>query len=151
MLKDYMDRYVFSESKEIAYIAQHNWIHQLHILLEDVCLEHFPVPASQLMLHFWFGMSGTLTPLHFDKYNNFFTQIVGYKRITLVDPAYSAKLPTNESGNTCTLTEDQLNAVLSTIPHETIIIKPGEILFIRKNWWHRVESLSFSISLSFWF
>lgn len=151
LLKDYLDTYVFKKSKEIAYIAQHNWIHQLPCLVGDFSVDNFPVDPSKLMIHFWFGMSATLTPLHFDNYNNFFAQIVGYKRITLVDPIYSSKLTTDESGNTCTLSDDQLNSILSTIPHETIILKPGEILFIPQKWWHRVESLTFSISLSFWY
>jgi len=33
----------------------------------------------------WLGPAGTVTPLHFDSYDNILTQVVGYKRIRLYE------------------------------------------------------------------
>lgn len=155
-LKAYLDKFIFSPApvKETAYIAQHNWIHQVPELLTDfdtpeLCDLFLGEALSMPIVHFWFGMAGTLSPLHFDKYDNFFCQIVGAKRVILVSPDFSHHL--SVGSNTCPLVGEQLTLLLASIAHQVVIVQPGQTLFIPKGWWHQVESLAFSISLSFWF
>lgn len=154
-LKAYLDDYVFSSTpSKIAYIAQHNWVHQLPVLKEDfeipeLCDFFLADSLTDAMVHFWFGMAGTQTPLHYDKYNNFFCQVVGTKKVILVNPSHRHLF--SDGSNTCPVHGDQLDTLLTTVPHHTVIVDAGQTLFIPKGWWHQVESLSFSISLSFWF
>ncbi len=158
-LKAYLDSFVFclheKSLSKIAYIAQHNWLYQLPELQNDfevpeLCDLFLDEALPEVMIHFWFGMAGTVTPLHFDKYDNFFCQVVGEKKVILVNPEYS-NLLSDGSDNTCPLTGTTLEALLQTIPHEIVTVVAGQMLFIPKGWWHKVRSLTFSISLSFWF
>lgn len=65
-LNDYLENYVFSDSKKIAYIAQHNWIHQIPELLcdfetPDLCDIFLNPKMSSVLIHLWFGMKNTFT------------------------------------------------------------------------------------------
>lgn len=158
-LKQYFDNYIFSTDPEnIAYIAQHNWLHQIPSLSQDfstpdLCEIYLNPNQDRPLIHMWFGIKGAFSPLHFDKYNNIFTQIVGYKYFLLVDPRFSEVIKNGSDNNTCTIESENLFNFLNlrNIPYNEIILKPGDSLFIPKNWWHQVKSLSFSISISFWF
>jgi aryl-alcohol dehydrogenase-like predicted oxidoreductase len=100
----------------------------------------------------WLGPAGTVTPLHHDVVNVFFTQVVGAKRFTLISPlethcvyndvaVYSrvdARAPDLE----------RFPRFASTRRFECTIAA-GEALFIPVGWWHQVESLSQSASISF--
>ena len=158
-LNEYFENYVFkADPDNIAYIAQHNWLYQLPSLSQD-----FTVPdlcdiflnsiQDRPLIHMWFGMKNTMSPLHFDNYNNIFTQITGYKHILLVDPKFSTAIANGSNSNTCNIESvNLLNFLLmKNIPYHELILKPGESLYIPKFWWHQVKSISFSISISFWF
>ncbi|MBC9230864.1 cupin-like domain-containing protein [bacterium SPL81] len=102
----------------------------------------------------WFGPKGAFTPLHHDLTNNFLVQIYGKKKVTLI-PAMQTPHLYNDV------------AVFSQIadPHDPQIIEQfselkncskiecilneGDALFIPIGWWHCVESLDVSISVSF--
>ena len=160
-LRSYLDCCVFCDlpPNDIVYIAQHNWLHQLPELENDfevpeLCDLFLYEALSCALIHFWFGMAGTLTPLHFDKHDNFFCQIVGVKKVILVSPEYNNRLSggsSSSSNNTCSLKTDELKTLLQSIPHETVLVSAGQTLFIPKGWWHQVEAVTFSISISFWF
>lgn len=155
-LRDYLHTYVFSPNPPaVAYIAQYNWLPQIPQLAGDfetpelcelLLSDDMDSPISNL----WFGMGGSFTPLHFDRFDNFLVQIVGVKRVLLIDPRQSLGSCTSED-NTSSLTEQELASLLETIPHSVVTLKAGDVLYIPKRWWHQVESLSFSISVSFWY
>lgn len=156
-LADYLEDYVFKENTECAYIAQHNWLFQVPDLMKDFeiidfCYFFSSAANNSVLTHLWFGMANTFTPLHFDKYNNFFSQVVGRKHFIIVSSEYSALLSSDDN-NTCKLEEADLSNVLklNNVPHYNFIIEPGQALFIPHGWWHQVRSLTFSISISFWF
>jgi hypothetical protein len=101
---------------------------------------------------FWFGAAGTVTPLHHDTVNVLFNQVDGWKHFTLIPSlqihriynnvaVYSEVDPLNPDFERFPLFEDAQQIHLD--------IGPGESLFIPAGWWHHVEALEFSISISF--
>lgn len=158
-LNEYFENYVFTtDPNNIAYIAQHNWLHQIPSLSQDfevpdLCDIFLSPNQDRPFVHMWFGMKNTFSPLHFDKYNNIFTQVTGYKYIILVDPKFSMLIPKGPDNNSCSIQHENLLHFfdMHNISFQELIIKPGDSLYIPKTWWHQVKSLSFSISISFWF
>ncbi len=106
----------------------------------------------QGQVFFWFGPGGTVTPLHHDIINVLFVQVYGSKRVILYSPLEIHHLY-NETAVYSSV--DALAPDLGTYPrfarptrHE-IVVGPGQALFIPVGWWHCVEALETSISMSF--
>ena len=76
-ITDYMQPSVQSQADaEVAYIAQHPLLDQLPSLQGD--FEQPELIGGQAMQkNAWFGTKGTITPLHFDSYDNFLAQVSG--------------------------------------------------------------------------
>jgi Cupin-like domain len=121
--------------------------------------ENFESPAEYLdeamssgRIFLWLGPAGTVTPLHHDVMNIIIVQVIGRKRITLIDPL-RARYVYNDDGVYSLV--DAANPDYSRFPLYayadpiTVILEPGDALFIPVGWWHHVESLDLSASLSF--
>ena len=73
-----------SKPKNIAYLAQHQLFEQLPDLLSD-----FDTPGvcdafgGAHRVNAWIGTSGTVTPCHFDSYDNVLGQVCGFKFVRL--------------------------------------------------------------------
>ena len=100
----------------------------------------------------WFGPRGTFTPLHHDLTNNMLIQIYGEKRITLM-PSLQVPNLYNDVGVFSAAEYPNFDSIryplLNNIRPLQVDIGPGDALFIPVGWWHCVEGLSVSISLSF--
>ncbi|KAK5579843.1 hypothetical protein RB653_009531 [Dictyostelium firmibasis] len=190
-LKDFIEEYMIpsskdtdstnTESSKVAYLAQHGLIEQLPSLLKDFKFPLFlqmtgdakvhETEEEGISPHIWLGTGNTVTPLHFDSYDNFLTQIVGYKYVRLYPQNQSSNLYLKKDGddgsevkNTKTA-QNNISFVdiedpdLEKYPllnianqHYTeYILGPGDILFMPSGYFHYVRSLSTSLSLSFWF
>jgi hypothetical protein len=71
-------------AKNVAYLAQHQLFEQLPSLLRDfdapdVC----GVAGGVQRVNAWIGTAGTVTPCHFDSYDNLLGQVAGYKFVRL--------------------------------------------------------------------
>jgi hypothetical protein len=106
---------------------------------------------------FWLGPQGTVTPLHCDYDDNLFAQIWGSKRIFLSPPHHDEFLYATEA-----------NAVLFGSPFDpeapdferyplarqasiiACVVGPGELLYVPAGWYHKVCSLTFSLSANRW-
>ena len=100
---------------------------------------------------FWLGPRGTLTPWHHDLTNNLLVQVMGRKRVRMAPPWAFARM---KNSHHCF--SDWGNAPLSAgfgdagaPPVLETIIAPGEGIFLPVGWWHQVEALDLSASMSF--
>ncbi len=99
----------------------------------------------------WFGPKGTLTPFHHDLTNNFMSQIIGRKRLRLVAPFELANMANHRH---CFTTIDARNIDYDRFPAMRnvsvldCVLEAGEILFLPVGWWHFVEGLETSITIS---
>ncbi|CAK4034205.1 Hypothetical predicted protein [Lecanosticta acicola] len=130
---------------------------------------------TEPLLHAWLGPKGTKTPLHTDPYHNILCQVVGYKYVRLYPPTETEKLyPSGITGagidmrnnsqvdvsqcrpDRATTDLDKLRETQWKFPlfqeakYVEAILGPGESLYVPLGWWHFVESLTVSFSVSFW-
>lgn len=89
----------------------------------------------------WVGPAGTLSPLHFDPHNVLLVQVAGRKRVWLVPPDADA-IYEGLDGYYAEHDARDVDGALS------IVVEPGEALFVPVGWFHQVEALDPSITLS---
>lgn len=98
----------------------------------------------------WLGPPGTITPWHHDLTNNLLVQIMGRKRLTLASPAQTPFMRNHchcysDFGQDA----DCLVADGGKRPHILHCdLAPGELIFLPIGWWHHVEALDVSASLT---
>jgi len=132
----------------------------LYLVAENRFFERPPLDALLGEIHFppgwldearlrtggaslWLGGAGTRTPLHHDHANLLVCQLHGRKRWRLIAPTERALLAQVERPFT-TLDAGALGDVLV----KEIIVEAGEALFVPSGWWHQVESLTPSTTIS---
>jgi hypothetical protein len=102
--------------------------------------------------YLWFGPRGTVTPLHYDVMNVLLVQVMGEKAITLAPPEVTP-LMYNRKGvfSDVDFTAEKKGQfpLFADVVFRSDVLRPGEALFIPVGWWHFIQSLSTSISLSF--
>lgn len=109
-----------------------------------------PLEARQTSL--WIGPAGTVTPLHHDSTNILFNQIYGRKKFELVSPQETVLLADPVDGFYSPLDLDARayaeHPAVRELLVKTVVLSPGDSLYIPAGWWHRVTSLDVSISFS---
>ena len=152
---DYVDWVLANPESNERYMTAYNSAQHergIEVLLED--LDYWPEfmakPNGNVFV--WLGPKGTLTPYHHDLTNNFMVQIAGRKRIVMY-PA--AALPNMNNHTHCFSlynlnqypNESEFPAARHLQPIE-IILKPGEFFFLPVGWWHHVEAMDLSITVT---
>lgn len=121
---------------------------------------------------FWMGPPTAESPLHYDPLHNILVQVVGTKRVALVDrntprDVLYAGGQHGQQENTSALPmrplllqkEDKNDVdinVMEKYPKAeslsclTGMLHPGDALYIPAKWWHHVESLDFTTSVNVW-
>jgi hypothetical protein len=100
---------------------------------------------------FWFGPAGTITPFHHDLTNNFMLQIAGRKRVRLIAPCDTPKVYNQRHCFTPVDGRDidlRRFPLMAGVPVIDCVLEPGEILFLPVGWWHFVEALDVTITVS---
>ena len=122
-----------------------------------------------MRINAWLGTEGTVTPLHYDSYDNFLTQVAGFKYVRLYAPSESKYLY-HDAIDTEIKLEERVRTKQGNISpvrvedpnlrkhpnfvkaqYKEVILGPGDMLFIPAGTWHYVRSLSPAFSLNFWF
>lgn len=98
---------------------------------------------------FWMGPKGTLTPFHHDLTNNLLVQVMGRKRCRLVPAWEVSRMKNSQHCFSDRSPADWDEADPSLPPVLECTIGPGDALFLPIGWWHHVEALDNSISMSF--
>jgi Cupin-like domain len=109
-----------------------------------------PALAGAALL--WFGAAGTLTPLHHDTLMLLHTQVLGRKRWRLASPLQTHRLYNTRSVfSPADLAAPDLSRFprLAEVQVFDVVVEPGETLFVPLGWWHQVEALDTSVSISF--
>lgn len=128
----------------------------LAVLFQDI--DHFHGYTDHAQVYdrsfIWFGPKGAFTPLHHDLTNNILVQIYGRKKVTLI-PALQVPNLYNDVAVFSKIADPYQIDVAKSFPDFALsskiecILEPGEALFIPLGWWHCVESLDISMSVSF--
>lgn len=128
-------------------------------LREDIRRPRFLHDLRKLLLvtNIWFGGDKCKSPLHYDVSHNLFSQVMGEKRVLLASPAQSEFVyPAYGASSDRQSRVDVFNPDETEFPrykdadYAEVVVKPGDMLFIPKGWWHAVETLTLSISVNFW-
>jgi Cupin-like domain len=154
---EFVDRITVAGAGNDLYLTANN--HFFERADTATLLSDFTPPAEYLdpaaqpgTMFLWFGPAGTITPLHHDVVNVLFVQVQGRKRITLI-PA--REMPRVYNGVGVYSEVDATNPDLARFPRYAeatrleVVLQPGESLFIPVGWFHTVEALDLSVSLSF--
>mmetsp|Transcript_104085 Transcript_104085/g.303881 ORF Transcript_104085/g.303881 Transcript_104085/m.303881 type:complete len:454 (+) Transcript_104085:83-1444(+) len=148
----------------VAYLAQHELLEQCPALRSDMGLpeDWKRVLGKPTRTNVWLGTHGTVTPCHWDSYDNFLAQVQGTKRAILLAPKEKGRLYVEASGSG-TSSQGNISQVdveapdLERFPEfanaQCLVaeLAPGDALFIPQGWWHQVRALTPSFSVNFWF
>jgi hypothetical protein len=125
-------------------------------LLEDLPKDlgfFIPDTSHPNLFDLWIGPAGTTTHLHHDVDNVLLAQFYGSKKAYLI-PAIELPKVSNTIGVFSSLNLSDQSALPSlretckTDVYE-FTLEPGDALFIPVGWWHYVEALTNSISITF--
>jgi hypothetical protein len=154
---DYVDAVLRSPSSNDLYLVANNHFLERPAaagLWEDfeVDRRYLDPAAARGSVFLWFGPGGTVTPLHHDLLNILFVQVVGRKRITLISPLQGHRVY-NDLGVYSEVDPDHpdegRHPRFREVRAAEVLLDPGDALFIPVGWWHRVQALDVSFSLSF--
>lgn len=159
-IEDFIKNHIYNENGTTAYLAQYQLFDQIPELKKDIvepeycCFSETNDPVDIMA---WYGPKGTVSPLHHDPKKNLLAQVVGEKQIFIFSPQDSEYLYPHEHellNNTARIDPRLPN--FEKFPKYKdakgyyCVLKAGQMLYIPPKWWHFVESLSVSFSVSFW-
>ncbi|TRY84856.1 hypothetical protein DNTS_002292 [Danionella cerebrum] len=153
-------------SREYWAYADYKYIAQLFqdkpAMFQDVVWSDFGFPGRDgHESTLWVGTQGANTPCHLDSYGcNLIFQVQGRKRWHLFPPddtacLYPTRIPYEESSvfshiNVLRPDIDKFPAFVRARAH-TVILQPGQVLFVPRHWWHYVESVDpVTVSVNSW-
>lgn len=159
-IEEFVKQYIYQTEGPTGYLAQYQLFDQIPELKNDITEPEyccFSDTNESVDVMAWYGPKGTVSPLHHDPKKNLLTQVVGEKQLFLFAPSDSEYLYPHEHellNNTAQVDPrqpdlDKYPKYKSSKPYYCRL-KPGQMLYIPPKWWHFVESLSISFSVSFW-
>ncbi|XP_053675380.1 bifunctional peptidase and arginyl-hydroxylase JMJD5 [Anopheles nili] len=142
-----------------AYLAQHDLFDQIPALRRDIVVPDY-IGRTDISprIKAWLGPEGTISPLHTDPCHNLLCQVFGAKTVILARPEDTDKLYPhdhfvlhNTSQVDARRPDYEKFPLMREVSFHRVTLRRGDVLYIPPKWWHYVESLSPSFSVSFWF
>uniref|UniRef100_A0A182M3J5 JmjC domain-containing protein n=1 Tax=Anopheles culicifacies TaxID=139723 RepID=A0A182M3J5_9DIPT len=163
--RDFVEQNLCSEGtpssgeQRAAYLAQHDLFDQIPALRADIAIpDYIGRTDARPRIKAWLGPKGTISPLHTDPCHNLLCQVFGAKTVILARPEDTDKLYPHDHfilSNTSQVDAGRVDYERFPLAREVsfhrLTLHRGEVLYIPPKWWHYVESLSPSFSVSFWF
>lgn len=157
--KDYILKLKESENNQEnvkEYLTTLNIFHYFPELKEDIDFSFYEKHTTSNVVSAWIGPSGTISDFHADTANNVYAQIKGRKMFIICAPKFNRNMYRSNKHiygavacgvNINHFDEKRFPNFKNSVFH-TIILEPGDVLFLPKKWWHYVQSLEPSISIS---
>lgn len=156
--QDYVKALIDSDddSREKAYLSVFRIFDHFPELLKDVDFSLLNRHKLKASVSGWLGPKGTVTGYHVDWGDNILAQISGRKRVHLAAPSDTQYMYVSKKFDQGTLisqvdllkVDDSKYPLFAKVRHADITLHPGEMIFIPRGWWHHVQSLDKSISVS---
>ncbi|XP_011403823.1 PREDICTED: uncharacterized protein LOC105312682 [Amphimedon queenslandica] len=114
---------------------------------------------SRSSINVWIGQPNVIAHTHYDGYHNFYAQLYGTKKFTLLRPTqwpglypYPFLHPSHAQAqvNLSRLEDAKEFPLSSRLEVYEVTLEPGDLLYMPPLWFHYVESLSISISVNVW-
>jgi hypothetical protein len=124
-------------------------------LLDEVDPARMAAPPYRFA-NLWIGQQ-TRTPLHYDWAENVFVQVFGTKRFVLEPPDSAAGRHVHDGSSAHVSLVDPLAPDLVRFPdydpagQRTVLLGPGDALYLPPGWFHDVTAPGTSISVNCWF
>jgi hypothetical protein len=144
-----------SGSGDSYLVAQNQVLRQpaLAGLWEDLVFpaDFLDAAARAHCVSLWFGPANTVTPLHYDLQNALLAQVYGRKLVILISPVETPRVYNSRGGYSEVDAErpdyDRFPLFRHVVARK-VDLAAGDALFLPFGWWHKVRSMSVSISLS---
>lgn len=123
----------------------------------DIAVPRYIVDPGEVTPLLWIGGRGTFTALHYDIWDNFHVLITGQKRFRLYDRRKFSRMYANSMFSRCA----HVSRVDPDAPDRRryprfpaagldVVLRPGQMLWLPKEWWHAVWTDEPSVALSYW-
>jgi hypothetical protein len=155
--EDYIQMVTAGGASNDCYLVANNGLlgrPEMKPLYDDVYMfpEYLERSRGDGQVFFWFGPSGTVTPLHHDIMNVLMAQVYGRKTVILISPDQTHRLY-NWIGVYSEVDPERPDydrfPLYRHVKAAKVTLTPGEALFIPVGWWHHVRSLEVSITVSY--
>jgi lysine-specific demethylase 8 len=125
-------------------------------LLSDIDFSLFEKHTDTNEVTAWIGPSGTISGFHADTANNMYAQIKGKKMFIICSTEFNKNMyPSDKHIYEATASQVDINNFdaekfpkFKNIDFNIVILEPGDVLYLPQRWWHYVQSLDTSISIS---
>jgi hypothetical protein len=122
--------------------------------LADACPIDRLIPAGRRFVNLWVG-ARTRSGLHYDPMDNYLVQVYGDKEAILAQPADRRSLyPFADNINKSRIDPEAPDQArypkVARVTFHVGTLRPGELLYIPRGWWHFLRATDKSISLNLW-
>lgn len=125
-------------------------------LKADIDFSIFEKHTKENVVNAWIGPPNTISGFHADTANNVYAQVKGKKMFILCSTVFNKTMYPSKKHiyGAVASSVDINNFDVAKYPEfknnefKSVILEPGDVLYVPKNWWHYVQSLNYSISIS---